>query len=667
MEKQEVQRRLEELREQIRYHSRKYYTEDDPEISDYEYDQLYRQLETLEGEYPDLVTEDSPTRKIGGAVYNTFVPVVHQVPLESLHDSFSPEELLDFDRRVRETVGETEYVVEPKFDGLSVALEYRNGVFVRGSTRGDGVTGEDVTENIRTIRSVPKVLGEPVPFLEVRGEVYMSDGSFERLCERQELMEEKNFKNPRNAAAGSLRQKDPKITAQRELSIFVFNVQQVEGKTLTCHDQSLEWLRTLGFPVSTDYRKSRDIETILEYIREIGDKRGDFDFPIDGAVVKVNDFAQREELGSTAKFPRWAEAFKYPPEEKETTLLDIEVNVGRTGVLTPTGRFEPVTLAGTTVSRATLHNQDFISEKDIRIGSKVILRKAGEIIPEVVAVLESPPDSQPYLLPETCPSCGERVTRVDGEAATRCTNPQCPAQLLRNLIHFASRDAMDIDGLGPAILEQLLQQEMIASPADLYTLEVSLLQTLERFGKKSAQNLVASIERSKSNDLSRLVYALGIPHIGAKAAQVLCAAVPTMEALENAKEEDLAQIEGFGGIMAEEVVAFFQKESAQKLVARLKELGVNMEAQRQETQSSTFAGSTFVLTGTLPTMSRKEATQLIESHGGKVTSSVSKKTSYVLAGEEAGSKLDKARQLEIPVLTEEDLINMLNGQETERM
>lgn len=667
MEKQEVQRRLEELREQIRYHSRKYYTEDDPEISDYEYDQLYRQLETLEGEYPDLVTEDSPTRKIGGAVYNTFAPVVHQVPLESLHDSFSPEELLDFDRRVRETVGETEYVVEPKFDGLSVALEYRNGVFVRGSTRGDGVTGEDVTENIRTIRSVPKVLGEPVPFLEVRGEVYMSDGSFERLCERQELMEEKTFKNPRNAAAGSLRQKDPKITAQRELSIFVFNVQQVEGKTLTCHDQSLEWLRTLGFPVSADYRKSRDIETILEYIREIGDKRGDFDFPIDGAVVKVNDFAQREELGSTAKFPRWAEAFKYPPEEKETTLLDIEVNVGRTGVLTPTGRFEPVTLAGTTVSRATLHNQDFISEKDIRIGSKVILRKAGEIIPEVVAVLESPPDSQLYLLPETCPSCGERVTRVDGEAATRCTNPQCPAQLLRNLIHFASRDAMDIDGLGPAILEQLLQQEMIASPADLYTLEVSQLQTLERFGKKSAQNLVASIERSKSNDLSRLVYALGIPHIGAKAAQVLCAAVPTMEALENAKEDDLAQIEGFGGIMAEEVVAFFQKESAQKLVARLKELGVNMEAQRQETQSSTFAGSTFVLTGTLPTMSRKEATQLIESHGGKVTSSVSKKTSYVLAGEEAGSKLDKARQLEIPVLTEEDLINMLNGQETERM
>ena len=667
MERQEVERRLEELREQIRYYGQKYYTEDNPEISDYEYDQLYRQLETLEGEYPDLVTEDSPTRKIGGAVYNSFAPVTHQVPLESLHDSFSPEELLDFDRRVRETVGEPEYVVEPKFDGLSVALEYRDGVFVRGSTRGDGFTGEDVTENIRTIRSVPKVLKEPVPFLEVRGEVYMSDSSFQRLCERQELLEEKTFKNPRNAAAGSLRQKDPKITAQRELSMFVFNVQQVEGKNLTCHDQSLEWLRGLGFPVSSEYRKSCSIETILEYIREIGDKRGSFDFPIDGAVVKVNDFTQREELGSTAKFPRWAEAFKYPPEEKETTLVDIEVNVGRTGVLTPTGRFQPVTLAGTTVSRATLHNQDFITEKDIRIGSRVILRKAGEIIPEVVAVLESPQDSQPYLLPETCPSCGERVTRVEGEAATRCTNPQCPAQLLRNLIHFASRDAMDIDGLGPAILEQLLDQELIASPADLYTLQAAQLQKLERFGKKSAQNLVASIERSKSNDLSRLVYALGIPHIGAKAAQTLCAAVPTMEGLEQATEEELSQIEGFGGIMAKEVAAFFQKESAKGLVERLRELGVNMEAQRQETQSSALEGSTFVLTGTLPTMSRKEATQLIESHGGKVTSSVSKKTSYVLAGEEAGSKLEKARQLEIPVLTEEDLRNMLKDEGTEGM
>lgn len=659
MEKQDVQQRLEALREQIRYHSRKYYTEDDPEISDYEYDQLYRQLETLEAEYPDLVTEDSPTRKIGGAVYNTFAPVIHQVPLESLHDSFSSEELQEFDRRVREAVGEVEYVVEPKFDGLSVALEYRNGLFVRGSTRGDGVTGEDVTENIRTIRSVPKILKEPVPFLEVRGEVYMSDESFQKLCARQELLEEKPFKNPRNAAAGSLRQKDPKITAQRELSIFIFNVQQVEGKSLSFHDESLEWLKSLGFPVFDQYRKTDSMDSVLQFIQEIGDRRGELDFPIDGAVVKVNRFTQREELGSTAKFPRWAEAFKYPPEEKETTLLEIEVNVGRTGVLTPTGCFDPVTLAGTTVSRATLHNQDFITEKDIRVGSRVILRKAGEIIPEVVAVLSHPEGSQPYHLPERCPSCGEIVTRVEGEAATRCTNPQCPAQLLRNLIHFASRDAMDIDGLGPVLLEQLLQKGMISSPADLYTLKVDELQALERFGEKSAINLVNALERSKGNDLYRLVYALGIPHIGAKAAQVLCNAFPTMEQIQNASEEEIAQIEGFGGIMAKEVVAFFQKESVCRLVERLGELGISMEAQQKESQGDKLAGSTFVLTGTLPTMSRKEASQLIESHGGKVTSSVSKKTSYVLAGEEAGSKLEKAQQLGIPILTEEEFLQMI--------
>ncbi len=662
MDKQEIQKRLESLREQIRYHSRKYYTEDDPEISDFAYDQLYRQLETLEQEYPDLVTEDSPTQKIGGAVYNTFAEVVHQVPLESLHDSFSQEELRDFDRRVREAVGPVTYVVEPKFDGLSVALEYRDGLFVRGSTRGDGLVGEDVTENIRTIRSVPKVLGEPIPFLEVRGEVYMSDRSFERLCARQELLEEKPFKNPRNAAAGSLRQKDPKVTAQRELSLFVFNVQQVEGKELSRHDQSLAWLQQLGFPVAPLYHTSGDIEEVLRFIQEIGDKRGEFDFPIDGAVVKVNDFFQREELGSTAKFPRWAEAFKYPPEEKETTLLDIEVNVGRTGVLTPTGRFAPVTLAGTTVSRATLHNQDFITEKDIRVGSRVVLRKAGEIIPEVVAVLERPEGSTPYFLPETCPSCGERVTRVEGEAATRCTNPQCPAQLLRNLIHFASRDAMDIEGLGPAILEQLLQVGLVHSPADLYTLEPDKLENLERFGRKSAENLVAAVEHSKGNDLYRLVYALGIPHIGVKAAQVLCKAFPSLEEILQATEEEIAQIEGFGGIMAKEVCAFFQKDSARELVSRLKDLGVNMVAQQPQAQSTSLQGSTFVLTGTLPTMSRKEATQLIESHGGKVTSSVSKKTSYVLAGDEAGSKLEKARQLEIPVLTEEELLHMVGMQ-----
>ncbi len=659
MEREEAQKLLEELREQVRYHSRKYYTEDDPEISDREYDMLYRRLEDLEAQFPELVTADSPTQKVGGAVYNTFAPVVHQVPLESLHDSFSEEELLAFDRRVREAVGPVEYVVEPKFDGLSVALEYENGRFVRGSTRGDGVTGEDVTENIRTIASVPKTLKEPVPFLEVRGEVYMSDESFSRLCARQELLEEKPFKNPRNAAAGSLRQKDPRVTAQRELSIFVFNVQQARGEDFSRHDQSLERLKELGFTVSPDYRRSGSMEEILEFIRELGEKRGELSYPIDGAVVKVNDFAQREELGSTAKFPRWAEAFKYPPEEKETTLLDIEVNVGRTGVLTPTGVFSPVTLAGTTVSRATLHNQDFILEKGIAIGSRVILRKAGEIIPEVVSVVETPAGEEPFQLPERCPSCGELVVREEGEAATRCVNPQCPAQLLRHLIHFASRDAMDIEGLGPALLEQLLQKGWVSSPADLYTLEAGKLSKLDRFGKKSAENLLAALEKSKGNDLYRLVFALGIPHIGAKAAQTLCQAFPTMEALEAAGEEQVAEIPGFGGIMAREVAAFFARQSARDLVERLKELGLNMTAHKKEEASQKLSGATFVLTGTLPTMSRKEASQLIESHGGKVSSSVSKKTSYVLAGEEAGSKLEKANALGVPVVTEAQLLAML--------
>lgn len=661
MDKKSVEQELDALREQIRYHSRKYYTEDDPEISDFEYDKLYRRLEELESQYPELVTADSPTRQVGGAVYNTFAEVVHEVPMESLHDSFSEDELRDFDRRVREAVDSPEYIVEPKFDGLSVALEYVDGVFARGSTRGDGRRGEDVTENIRTIRTVPKKLPEAIPFLEVRGEVYLSDSGFEKLCERQELLEEKPFKNPRNAAAGSLRQKDPKITASRGLEIFVFNVQQTRGEEFTCHDQALERLRELGFPVPPIYFKSGDMEKIIQFIREIGEKRGEYDFPIDGAVVKVNQFSQREELGSTAKFPRWAEAFKYPPEEKETTLLDIEINVGRTGVLTPTGVFEPVTLAGTTVSRATLHNQDFITEKDVRVGSRVILRKAGEIIPEVVSVVENPVETVPFLLPDTCPSCGEPVSRPEGEAAVRCTNPQCPAQLLRHLIHFASRDAMDIDGLGPAILEQLTREGMVSSPADLYGLTVEQLAGLERMGQKSAENLINAIDKSKQNDLHRLVYALGIPHIGAKAAQLLCRSFPSMEKVISATAEELAEINGFGGVMAEEIVEFFSHASARELVDRLAALGVNMQAAEQEQAGSIFEGKTFVLTGTLPNLSRKEASELIQRNGGKVTGSVSKKTSYVLAGEDPGSKLDKANTLGIAVLSEEELMAMLNG------
>lgn len=682
MNKETVKQEIQRLQKLISYHNKKYYTEDDPEISDFEYDQLYRRLEELEVQFPEMATKNSPTQRIGDTVYNSFAPVVHQVPLESLHDSFSADELRDFDRRVRELAGKVEYVAEPKFDGLSVALEYENGIFVRGSTRGDGVTGEDVTENIRTIRTVPKILKEPIPFLEVRGEVYLSDSGFRRLCERQELLDEKPFKNPRNAAAGSLRQKDPKVTAERELDVFVFNVQQARGEEFAHHDRSLERLKELGFTVSPVYFTSEHIEEIIHFIQTMGEKRWELDFPIDGIVVKVNSFLQREELGSTAKFPRWAEAFKYPPEEKETTLISIEVNVGRTGVLTPTGVFEPVTLAGTTVSRATLHNQDFISEKDVRVGSKVILRKAGEIIPEVVAVVANPQNSQPFFLPSFCPSCGEPVSRQEGEAATRCINPQCPAQLFRHLIHFASRDAMDIDGMGPAILEQLIQKGMVSSPADLYTITPDQLEKLERMGQKSAANLAAAVERSKSNDLYRLIFALGIPHIGAKAAQALCGSgsYASMEKIMEAAAEvelicrsdeaenvikkqiancGLAQIDGIGVDMAVSIGDFFSHKGTRELVKRLAELGVNMQAHVQEERGSALAGKSFVLTGTLPTMSRKEATHLIEKNGGKVGSAVSKKTSFLLAGEDPGSKLDKANTLGVPILSESQLLEML--------
>ncbi len=682
MENKPPEQEIRELREQIEYHSQKYYVEDAPEISDFEFDRLYRRLEELEARYPALRSPDSPTQKVGGLVYNTFEEVEHPVPLQSLHDSFSEDELRDFDRRVREAAGEPEYVVEPKFDGLSVALEYVDGIFTRGSTRGDGFTGEDVTENIRTIRSVPKSLTRAVPFLEVRGEVYLSDSGFVRLCQRQELLEEKPFKNPRNAAAGSLRQKDPRITAGRELDIFVFNVQRVQGAELESHSQSLKWLAELGFPVPPMYTVAGGMEEVIQFIREIGGRRGEFDFPIDGAVVKVNRFSQREELGSTAKFPRWAEAFKYPPEEKETTLLDIEVNVGRTGVLTPTGVFEPVLLAGTTVSRATLHNQEFIKSKGIQVGSRVVLRKAGEIIPEVADVLSAPKEGEYYRLPDICPSCGGPVLyQPEEEAAARCTNPQCPAQLLRHLIHFASRDAMDIDGLGPALLEQLVKEELVRSPADLYALTEDQLAELERMGKKSAANLLAALEKSKENDLYRLVFALGVPHIGAKAAQVLCGAFPSMAAVMEAAGEvsklahsgyeekerrkllagtRIAQVEGFGADMALSIGTFFENQGARDLVARLEELGVNMLARQKKAQGRALAGKTFVLTGTLPTMSRKAATELIEMHGGKVTSSVSKKTGYLLAGEDPGSKLDKANSLGVAVLDEEGLLALIH-------
>lgn len=659
MEEQAVKQQMQELIAQINYHNQKYYVEDAPEIDDYEYDMLYRQLQQLENDHPEWIQPDSPTQRVGGAPLNTFEKVEHEVPMESLHDSFSEEELMDFDRRVREVVSDPVYIVEPKFDGLSVSLEYRDGLFVRGSTRGDGLVGEDVTENLRTVRTVPLKLSRPVPYLEVRGEVYMSHESFFKLAARQELNDEKPFKNPRNAAAGSLRQKNPRITATRTLDIFVFNVQQVYGEELHSHKQSLDFLKELGFPVPPSYKACPTMQEVIEEVRRIGELRGSLGYSIDGAVVKVDDFSQRSLLGSTAKFPKWAEAFKYPPEEKETKLLEIEINVGRTGVLTPTGIFEPVTLAGTTVSRATLHNQDFITEKDIRIGDTVVLRKAGEIIPEVVSVAAHNPDAEPYRIPEVCPSCGGPVTREEGEAAIRCTNPECPAQLVRHMIHFSSRDAMDIDGLGPALIEQLVERERVASPADLYRLTQPQLQELERMGEKSSQNLLQAIERSKENDLYRLVYALGIPHIGLKAAKLLATHFGSMDAIFQASAEEIAAIDGFGGIMAESIRQFFDLSSTAHLIGRLRDAGVNLLS-KTVVNDTRFAGKTFVLTGTLPTMTRAEASAVIEKLGGKVSGSVSKKTSYVLAGEEAGSKLTKAQQLGVPILTEEEFLQMVD-------
>ncbi len=646
------------LRQEIQYHNQKYYEQDAPEIEDYEYDRLYRCLEDLEEEYPELITPDSPTQKVGARGMNQFAPVVHTVPLESLQDAFSEEEMADFDRRVRAVVPDPVYIVEPKFDGLSVALEYRNGVYERGSTRGDGLVGEDVTENIRTIRSIPKRLKDGPEFLEVRGEVYMAHSVFEELCAKQELNQEKTFKNPRNAAAGSLRQKDPRIAAQRKLDIFLFNVQQIQGAELSYHDESLEYLKKLGLPATPFYRKCQTLEQVLEAIREIGEMRGSLEYSIDGAVVKVNSFAQRQLLGSTSKFPKWAQAFKYPPEEKPTKLLSVEINVGRTGVLTPTGLFEPVTLAGTTVSRATLHNQDFITEKDIRVGDTVILRKAGDIIPEVVSVVSHEPDSEPYRIPQICPACGSPAVRDENEAATRCTNPECPAQLLRHLIHFTSRDAMDMDGLGPAVLEQLVAKGLVASPADLYFLPMEQVREMERMGEKSAQNLAAAVERSRQNDLYRLIYAMGIPHAGLKAAKLLAGHFHTMEKLIAASEEELAAIEGFGPIMAKSVRAYFDLAGTAHLISRLKEAGVNMTAQ-STAQDLRLAGKTFVLTGTLPTLTRQEASELVERYGGKTSSSVSKKTGYVIAGEDAGSKLTKAQQLNVPILSEEEFLKLL--------
>ncbi|MBQ7521682.1 MAG: NAD-dependent DNA ligase LigA [Clostridia bacterium] len=664
MNTEQAKIRIEELTKIILYHNDRYYNQDNPEIEDYEYDKLLKELETLENNFPQFRKEDSPTNRIGGKASEKFSKVIHQVPMESLHDSFSAEELRAFDTRVRQTITDkVEYIVEPKIDGLSVSCEYENGIFVRGSTRGDGVTGENITKNLMTVKSLPKRLKKAIPFLEVRGEVYMKNGTFLKLVEEQELNGEKVFKNPRNAAAGSLRQKDEKITAKRNLDIFIFNIQQIEGETLSTHKQSLDFLRSLGFPVPTSYQLFDNIENVIENIAEIGNTRGNLDYQTDGAVVKINDFEQRKLLGSTAKFPKWAEAYKYPPEEKETKLLAIEVNVGRTGALTPTGIFEPVFLAGTTVSRAVLHNQDFIDELGLCVGDTVKIRKAGEIIPEVVSVVSHNGNAIPYHLPEICPSCGSAVQRENDEAVLRCTNTQCPAQLLRNLIHFVSRDAMNIDGLGEAVLKQMTENHLIQSPSDIYTLTKEQIMTLEKKKEKSADNLLKAIEKSKDNSLERVVYALGIRHIGQKSAKLLCNAMLSIDKIIHATAEELSVIEGFGGIMAESVVNYFSQEKNRELILKLKDSGVKMLPLEKKTENGQFSGKTFVLTGTLPTLKRSQASAIIENAGGKVVSSVSKKTDYVVAGEEAGSKLTKAQSLGITILSEDELLSLVKPSE----
>ncbi len=657
MEFNEAKKRAQELRETIQKHNHNYYDLDSPTIEDDEYDALMRELRGIEQEFPQLLTADSPTQRVGGTALTTFEKVQHVVQMGSLQDVFSVEEVADFIARVSEQ-GADEFVVEPKIDGLSVSLEYENGVLVRGSTRGDGFIGEDITNNIKTIRSVPLKLNEEIPFIEVRGEVYMPRKSFAELCEEQEHKGEQLPKNPRNAAAGSLRQKDSRITAQRKLDIFCFNVQRIEGKQLTTHSESLEYMAKLGFNVIPDYLICRSGEEVTEKIAAIGDNRKDLPFDIDGAVVKVNDFALREEIGATTKVPKWAVAFKYPPEEKETTLNEIEINVGRTGALTPVAIFDPVFLAGTTVARAILHNQDIISDKDIRIGDRIVVRKAGDIIPEVVKSVAHAENSEPYFIPKLCPICGAEALRDKDEAVIRCQNFDCPAQLLRSIEHFASRNAMNIDGLGEAIVEQLVNEGLIKTVADLYTLDLQELMALDRFGRKSAENLLKSIENSKKNELNRLVFALGIRNIGQRAATLLCEHFGDMDSIMEAMPLEIASIEGFGDVMAQSVYEAMQEPHRIKLIERLKKYGVNMSYSSSKI-SEKFAGLTFVLTGTLPPMTRDQEKALNEQNGGKCSGSVSKKTSYVVAGEEAGSKLTKANELGITVITEQQLVEMI--------
>jgi DNA ligase (NAD+) len=658
-----IKARMEELRSVIEENAKKYYVYDAPSISDYEYDALMNELKKLEAEHPEFGDENSPTQRIGGAILEGFTPVTHEVKMESLQDAFSEGEVKDFDTRVRSALGVdlVPYVVEHKIDGLSVSLEYTNGRFSRGSTRGDGTVGEDVTNNLKTVRSIPLTLHNAPEFIEVRGEVYIARDDFESINAVRESMEQPLFANPRNMAAGSLRQLDSKITAERRLNIFVFNIQQMTGTKPKTHSEGLAMLRSMGFRTVADAGVFDTIEAAFSEVLRIGEERGTLPYDIDGAVIKVNELAAREKLGSTSKYPRWAVAYKFPPEQKESVIRDIYVQVGRTGTLTPNALIEPVRLAGSTVSRATLHNIDNIREKDIRIGDHVIVQKAGDVIPEIVKVVTDKRDGSERIfnMPETCPECGAKVIREEGEAATKCTGANCPAQIMRHLIHFCSRDAMDIEGMGPALTEKLLSEGLVKRVSDLYRLKKEELAALEKMGDKSAENLLVAIENSKQNSLDRLITGLGIPFVGVRAAKLLCSAFPDIDAIIGATEDELCAVNEIGEKMAESIISFFSLEQNRSLIEELRELGMNLKSGNTEPAGTQFANLTFVLTGTLPTMKRDEAAAIIESLGGKVSSSVSKKTSIVLAGEEAGSKLEKAQSLGVRIIDEEEFKQMI--------
>lgn len=658
MDKEQIKSEYEQLCKQAEQHNFNYYVLDDPTIEDDEYDRLMRRIKEIEAENPEIVSESSPTQHVGGYAINTFEKVTHEVQMGSLQDVFSEGELYEFDERVKKAVGKAVYCVEPKIDGLSVSLEYKDGVFVRGSTRGDGFVGEDITKNLKTIKSIPMVLSEKIPFIEVRGEVYMPKADFEKLVRKQLENDEQPAKNPRNAAAGSLRQKDSRVTASRGLDIFVFNLQRIEGRELTCHSESLDYMKSLGFNVIDGYKTFDNIEDAVSRIMEIGENRQSYSYDIDGAVIKVDNFELRNELGSTAKVPKWAVAFKYPPEEKETKLLDIEINVGRTGALTPVAVFEPVWLAGTTVSRAVLHNQDYIDSKDIRIGDIIAVRKAGDIIPEVVRSVSHAENSEPFVIPHICPVCHGKAERAEDEAVIRCVNIDCPAQLLKNIEHFASRPAMNIDGLGEAVVKQLVENRLISTVADLYSLQQQDLEMLPGFAKVSASKLIANIENSKTNSPDRLLFALGIKGIGQKNAQLLMKHFGSIEKLSETSPEEISAVENFGDILANNIFTALHEPHMTELIERLKSYGVNT-VYKSDVKSDKLAGLIFVITGTLPDMTRDEAKTLIEQNGGKCSGSVSRKTSYVLAGEEAGSKLTKAQQLGVTVISKQQLIEMI--------